>query len=209
MVAEKMTAAPPEAVLGVILAGGASRRYGSDKALAKLDGRTLLDHIIGRVRPQVTELVISGPAREGCSTPAIADEHPGQGPLAGLHAVLRWADARQLPLVATFACDTPFIPIHCVERFHAAIGTSLCAVACRAGELQPTCALWRTAALASVGAALASGERSLRGAIDAVDAVSVEFDARAGAKGDPFFNINRLQEMKSARSWLEHERVSA
>ena len=196
-------------VLGVVLAGGASRRYGSDKALARLDGRALLAHVIGRVRPQVNELILSGPARSTFPDPAIADEQPGQGPLAALCTVLRWADARQSPLVATFACDTPFIPIDCVAEFRAAIGAHDCAVASRAGELQPTCALWRTAALARLEEVLASGVRSLRGAINAVDAMTVEFHAEAGGRNDPFFNINQLQDMKIAQTWLERDRIFA
>ena len=200
-----MTEARPEAVLGVILAGGASRRFGSDKALATLDGRTLLDHLIARVRPQVAKLVISGPARGSHGIIAIPDDQPARGPLAALPAVLRWAAASELPLVATFACDTPFIPANCVERLREAMGARRCAVATRAGELQPTCALWRTAALPDLDAALASGERSLRGAIKIVHAIAVEFDGQSGVKGDPFFNINQPQDMKTAKTWLERK----
>ncbi len=197
----------PDPVLGVILAGGASRRYGSDKALARLGDRALLGRVIDRVRPQVDALVISGPSRSDFSIPAIMDEQPGQGPLEGVCTVMRWAYARRIKLIATFACDTPFIPADIVARFRGAIMTGQCVVASRGGELQPTCALWRTDALAGLEASLASGRRSLRGAIVSLDAVRVEFPAEE--RKDPFFNINRVQDMKAAQTWLDRACVPA
>ena len=194
-------------VLGAILAGGASRRYGSDKALAMLDGRTLLDRVIDRALPQVDELVISGPSRPQFSIPAIADALPGQGPLAGLCTILRWAAGKRVALVAIFACDTPFIPTDCVAKIRAAIGARQCAVASRVGELQPTCALWRTVALPEVKAAMISGARSLRDALHAVGAATVEFPV--DGTGDPFFNINRLQDLEAARIRFERVREVA
>ncbi|MBN9545695.1 MAG: molybdenum cofactor guanylyltransferase [Alphaproteobacteria bacterium] len=198
----------PIPVLGVILAGGSSRRYGSDKALMRLGERSLLAHVIERMRPQVDQLVISGPSRPGCSLPAIPDGQSGQGPLMGLCTAMHWAEARQLPLIATVACDTPFIPADCIERFRNAIGSRHCAVASRSGEMQPTCTLWRTSAIDRVEAALASGVRSLRAAIGFVDNVIVEFQQESDRE-DPFFNINRPQDMEIAYRWLDRDRLLA
>src|SRR5215472_7524270 len=103
-------------VLGVILAGGASSRYGSDKALAPLDGVPLLQRIVDQVGPQVDMVVLSGKARPGYALEAIADEVEHAGPLAALKTTLAWAEARKFPLVMTFPCDAPFIPADSVKR---------------------------------------------------------------------------------------------
>ena len=194
---------PAEPILGAVFAGGESCRFGRDKALAMLAGRPLLAHVVDRMRPQVEALVISGPARKGFPIPAVADERPGQGPLAGLCTILRWADARKFGLVATFACDTPFIPLDCVATLRGAIHAADCAVASGGGRLQPTLALWRTAARPRLELVLASGVRSLRGAIGVMDSVRVDLGANGGPADNPFFNINRPEDMVVAQAWLE------
>ena len=86
--------------LGLLLAGGLSRRMGGgDKALRPLGGRTLLDHVIDRMRPQVAALVLNAngdPARfAGFGLPVVADSVPDfAGPLAGILAGLDWAAAQ-------------------------------------------------------------------------------------------------------------------
>src|SRR5579872_1795579 len=108
-------------ILGVILAGGMSRRYGRDKALASLDGVPLLQWVIDRIRPQVDVLALSGAARPEFALPAIPDGVDGAGPLAALCSILAWAEDRDILLVATFSCDTPFLPRNVVN----VLGTAL------------------------------------------------------------------------------------
>lgn len=72
-------------VIGVLLAGGASRRMGRDKALLQWQGRPLLDHVRARLWAAGCEAVVTSRAAPGC----IADYYPGRGPLGGIHAVLR------------------------------------------------------------------------------------------------------------------------
>jgi len=96
-------------ILGAIIAGGRSRRFGSDKALAELDGRTLLDHVISGLAPQTAALVICG--REIPGRTCLPDRpRPGLGPLGGLSAALHFAAARGFDAVLTSACDTPQVP---------------------------------------------------------------------------------------------------
>src|SRR5919109_39173 len=85
---------PP--VLGLLLAGGQSRRMGGgDKCLRLLGGETILSRIIARLRRQVRRLVLNAngdPARfAGCGLPVVADSVEGfAGPLAGVLAGLDW-----------------------------------------------------------------------------------------------------------------------
>lgn len=93
-------------VLGAVLAGGRSSRFGSDKALALLEGRPLIDHVVAALAPQVDAVVICGrrdPARR-----ALDDRPgPGLGPLGGLNAALHHARAEGFALVLTAGCDMP------------------------------------------------------------------------------------------------------
>src|SRR3546814_14028344 len=75
-------------VLGAILAGGASRRFGSDKAEALIDGEPMLFHVAHRLAAQTDGLVICG--RSWGSLRTVADRpRPGMGPLGGLAGAIR------------------------------------------------------------------------------------------------------------------------
>src|SRR5687768_670272 len=76
-------------VLGVIIAGGRSRRFGSDKADAAWRGLALLDHAVAALTPQVDELVLSG--RRHARLASIDDRPPGTGPIGGFAAAIRHA----------------------------------------------------------------------------------------------------------------------
>ncbi|HJT39258.1 MAG TPA: molybdenum cofactor guanylyltransferase [Sphingobium sp.] len=93
-------------LLGAVLAGGRSSRFGSDKALAKLaDGRTLLDHAVASLAPYVETVMVCG--REG----GLADRPaPDMGPLGGLNAALHHARGEGYDAVLTTGCDMPVYP---------------------------------------------------------------------------------------------------
>lgn len=202
VVADPLDRGGREAVLGVILVGGASRRYGHDKALAMLGGTPLLQWVVDRIRPQVGELAISGETRPGFALQAIVDALPNAGPLAALCSILAWAEEKDLPLVMTLSCDTPFIPRDIAGVLRKALEDYDCAVASRGGTIHPTCALWRTASRASIETAFDSGVRSLHGAISYLNAIAVDFSTGEGPGGDPFFNINSPADMAVAQDWL-------
>ncbi len=102
-------------LLGAVLAGGRSRRFGSDKAHALLDGRTLIDRVLAGLTPQVDALVLCG--REGAGVTGIADRPgPDLGPLGGLNAALHHAAAHGFDAVVSVPCDTPFLPADLVAR---------------------------------------------------------------------------------------------
>jgi len=91
-------------LLGVVLAGGESRRFGSDKACALLGGVALADHACATLAPFVAEVALSGAG-------GIADcPAPGLGPLGGICGALRYAEGHGFDAVLTIGCDTPFVP---------------------------------------------------------------------------------------------------
>jgi molybdopterin-guanine dinucleotide biosynthesis protein A len=97
-------------VLGAILAGGASRRFGSDKAIAQIGGRPMLAHIAERLAVQSDGLVIVGRDWPGIER---VDDRPAPrlGPLGGLAGALAYATAQGFDAVLTSACDLPDLPL--------------------------------------------------------------------------------------------------
>jgi len=102
-------------LLGAVLAGGRSSRFGSDKALALLaDGRTLLEHAAAAIAPHVEAVVICGRTAEGMT--GLADRPaPDMGPLGGLNAALHHAVAQGYDAVLTTGCDMPLYPAALAE----------------------------------------------------------------------------------------------
>ena len=99
----------PPRILGAVLAGGASRRFGSDKALAPFGGAPMLDHVVTALAPQVTELVICG--RDWAGSHTLPDASAERiGPLAGLESALRFAVANGFEAVLTTPVDVVPLP---------------------------------------------------------------------------------------------------
>src|ERR1700719_2326558 len=101
-----------QSLVAYVLAGGQSSRMGRDKAMLTLGGRTLLARAVQTLRGVASEVVVLGERRalEGADR-AIADLHPGCGPLGGIEAALRDLGSRP---GAEWACflpvDIPFLP---------------------------------------------------------------------------------------------------
>jgi molybdopterin-guanine dinucleotide biosynthesis protein A len=93
--------------LGAILAGGASRRFGADKAMALLAGRPLITHVRTALAPHCRAVSLCG--RDG--EDGVPDRPAGgRGPLAGLNAALHAAVQRGCSVVLVAPCDTPLLP---------------------------------------------------------------------------------------------------
>lgn len=195
-------------IAGCILAGGRSSRFGSDKALALLAGKTLVEHTIARLAPQVSTLAINtnsaDPAFAGLGVQLIADATPDfRGPLAGILAALQWARSIKADAVVTVAADTPLFPLDLVERLGARNAGGIAAAESATG-LHPACALWPIALEPALGGWMSSGE-SLRVTdfLQAQGFERVRFDGNDGL--DPFFNINFESDRELAEAHLGHK----
>ena len=193
-------------VAGVLLAGGLARRMGGgDKGLALLGGRPLMDRIIERIRPQVSELIINangdGARFAEYGLPVVADVIGDfAGPLAGVLTGLEWAaeNAPGRPWVASFATDAPFVPPDLVERMSAAVekegGDMACASS--AGRAHPVFGLWPVGLRGDLRAALVvEGVRKIDVWTARYKLATVAFEAE---NVDPFFNANTPGELEEA-----------
>jgi molybdenum cofactor guanylyltransferase len=206
----------PMNIVGLLLAGGLSRRMGGgDKSLRLLGGRPLLRHVIDRLRPQVSALVLNAngdPARFApFGLPVIADSVPDfAGPLAGILAGLDWAAANRpdCPLVASVATDAPFLPADLVERLAHGMKAQNAELACAAsgGQTHPVIGLWPVALREDLRHALTV--ENIR-KVDLWTArhrlATVPFSEEIPGL-DPFFNANRPEDLDRASALLPQVR---
>mgnify|MGYP001159805796 CR=1 FL=1 len=102
-------------ILAAVLAGGKSSRFGTDKSLVKLGGKSLLDHTINKIEKTFNEILIISNNKsltiKNKNIKIIPDCLPGQlGPLIGVLSAMKWAkkNKKKHRWIATFPCDTPF-----------------------------------------------------------------------------------------------------
>jgi len=193
-------------IVGVLLAGGQSRRMGGgDKSLNDLAGKPLLGHVVARASPQVDRLFLNanGDAARfsDYSLPVVADTVAGfAGPLAGVLTGQEWArdNAPEAKWVVTMATDTPFFPADLVKRFVAAIeenGADM-AMATSGGNRHPVFGMWPVALADDLRHALVvDGVRKVLHWSDRFNLVQVDFSS---SPFDPFFNVNRPEDLSQA-----------
>ena len=194
--------------LGAILAGGASRRFGSLKALAAVGGRTIgervreaLGEAVGRV-----VLVANEPERyAGLDLPSRPDARPGMGPVAGIETALRWAEEEGRPGALVAACDMPFLDPRALRLFAdlarlAVPSPDAVAVRMEDGKSPPLCAYLSVRCLPAVERVLAGSDRSVRALLSSVAAAWVPVE-EIGRFRDPqtmFFNVNTPDDLRRA-----------
>lgn len=199
-------------IVGLLLAGGLSRRMGGgDKTLRPLGGRPLLDHVIERVRPQVAALVLNAngdPARfVGFGLPVVADSVPDfAGPLAGILAGLDWTAANRpdCALVASIASDSPFLPTDLVARLYRGLTDEAADLACAAshGQSHPVIGLWPVRLREALWRAVVDEDiRKVDVWTGRYRRATVPFDDEPGGV-DPFFNANRPDDLERAEALL-------
>ncbi len=198
---------PP--VVGLLLAGGQSRRMGGgDKCLRLLGGETILARIIARVRSQVRQLVLNAngdPARFApYGLPVVADSVEGSaGPLAGVLAGLDWAaaNAPDCPWVASVPTDAPFLPADLVARLFAAADQGVeMACAASGGRSHPVVGLWPVRLRGDLRRALTVEQiRKVDVWTGRYRLATVDFPI---GEIDPFFNANRPEDLAEAGRFL-------
>ena len=171
-------------ILGAILAGGASTRFGSDKAQAAFGGAPLFEHVRSALTPQVSALVCCG--RDWPGMPALPDRpEPALGPLGGLCAALHHAEAHGFAQVLTVPVDVLPVPENLVQI----LGSEGPAVL--AGQF--LIGLWPSALAAQLEDHLHSGKRAVRSWLDISGARFVD------DRGLGLVNVNSAHDLAQLR----------
>tara|TARA_R110000824_G_scaffold390760_13_gene587860 strand:+ start:23654 stop:24202 length:549 start_codon:yes stop_codon:yes gene_type:complete len=106
-------------ILGAVLAGGQSRRFGQDKAIVVIDGIAMFDHVMAALSEQVDQVVVCGRDWNGLVR---VEDRPaaGIGPLGGLNGALAYARAHGFDAVVTLPVDVLPVPKNLVELLQGA-----------------------------------------------------------------------------------------
>jgi len=191
------------AVVGLVLAGGRSVRFGGEKAVALLDGRPLLQWAAQRLRSVCASVAIN--VRAGSEAESVAQaqsfttlyDEAGDalGPLAGVKVGLIWAEAQGARLLAVSPCDAPLLPDDLYVRLveHADGGPAMAET--RDGR-QPLCAVWPVTSLPDVRDALRGGAHPPTWQmLERIGARKVFFDSP-----EAFVNVNTREDLEAAQA---------
>jgi molybdopterin-guanine dinucleotide biosynthesis protein A len=189
--------------VGLVLAGGGARRMGGgDKPLLEVGGRSLLAHVLARLRAEAVDAIALSANGDSArfaafGLPVLDDgEFVGAGPLAGVLAGLDWAAGQDADVLLSLPGDTPFLPAGLLAALAPA---PACAASVGAGgttRAHVLVALWPVAARGALRAWLAAGRSRKVGAFAAeIGMREVPF-----AGEDAFLNVNTPAELAAARA---------
>lgn len=197
-----------DGILGVILAGGQSRRMGAvDKTLMPLAGVPMVERVLRRIRRQLPAVIVNTNADkrkfDSLAIPVVADTVAGYaGPLAGILAGMDYAGRNGFQHICSVAADTPFFPHDFVSSL-AEYRNHDIVLASSQGFRQPTFGLWSLALLPDLTRFLADGdERKIMRFVDRHRWTTVAFDKKQANGADPFFNINTPEDVTLAEQYL-------
>ncbi len=189
-------------ITAVILAGGQGSRLGGvDKGLLELNKIPLVQHLINRVQPQVSAIIISANRNikryADLGFPVYEDEISDfAGPLAGILKSLQQCKSEWL---LTVPADSPFVPEDLALRLSQNVQDSKVVMAHDGEYLQPTFALIHKSLILSLEEFLQQGERKARVWMQQQPHNIVDFSDEANA----FININTEDELKNAEKHFQ------
>ena len=201
--------------LGVVLAGGRSRRFGGPKALFPLGGRAMAEWALLALKPHTSIQVAVTHDPQVASALGISgrpDRIPGLGPLGGLHTALEWAGELGLERIFLLACDLPLVPADLVgqilEDWPPHVPAS---VPVSPGPLgfEPLCAGYSVEGLPAAEKVAQSSDRSMARLLEEMGAKPVQLEPQRlnprWTKEDltlAFTNVNTRDEARRAESLL-------
>jgi molybdopterin-guanine dinucleotide biosynthesis protein A len=190
-------------VTSIILAGGENLRLGRNKALEAINGKSLIERVMERVK-QVSDrtLIVISPGQSAlpavCEAEVVADVYPGRGPLGGIYTGLLNSKSRRSLVVA---CDMPFLNVELL-RYMIGLAQDFDVVVPRVeeGKVEPLHAIYSRSCLDSMKELL--GQNHLK-VSRIFNTVRVRYVGRVDCQRfDPqllsFFNVNRPSDLKRA-----------
>ena len=191
-------------ILGVVLAGGKSLRFGEDKSQVKLNNKSLIDHILSEILTEFKELLIvsnnSIKFNKSEKISIIVDFKNNLGPLGGVLTAMKWIkdNNKDYQWISTFPTDTPFFKNQILKDFHNKINL-------KNGKLffiksnntrHNIFGLWSIDLADKLEKDLENGDRKVE---DWANKVGVNIIDMQFEKNDPFFNINTKEDLEKAK----------
>ena len=197
-------------VLGVVLAGGKSQRFGEDKSQVKLGDKILIDYILSEIIDEFNEvLVVSNNSinfRKSKKISLIQDFKKDLGPLGGVLTAMKWVkdNNKDYQWISTFPVDTPFFKNQILKDFLQNINQEKDKLFfIKSNNTRHNIfGIWSIDLIDKLEEDLARGERKVEFWANSVGVknIEMEFDNK-----DPFFNINTKEDLKKAIEILEND----
>ena len=195
-------------ILGTVLAGGKSQRFGEDKSQVTLANKLLIDYVLSEIIDQFKEiLIVSNNSINFQSSEKITkieDYKKGLGPLCGVLSAMKWikTNKRDYQWIATFPVDTPFFKKQILKDFIENINfrdSDLLFIKSN-NTRHNIFGLWSIKLLERLEKDLNDGERKVELWANnvGVKIINMEFP-----NNDPFFNINTKEDLEKAREILK------
>jgi molybdopterin-guanine dinucleotide biosynthesis protein A len=188
--------------VGFVVAGGASRRMGRDKALLPWDGATLLDHALARLRQVCREVrILCGPQERYAErgVPLVVDQVLDAGALGGVLSGLRTLESGTVGVF--LAVDVPRVPVPVLAHLVQLCPSFDAVVPVSPSGPEPLCAVYRESCRTAIERRIASGEAKMTSFWPDVRVREVPA-AELAAFGDPailFRNVNSPEDYSGAR----------
>lgn len=197
-------------ILGVVLAGGKSKRFGEDKSQVTLNNKRLIDYILSEIITEFNEVLIISNNRidfmSSSKITKIEDDEKDLGPLGGVLTAMKWINKnkKKYKWISTFPSDTPFFNKKTLRDFYKNINT-------KDGKLffiksnqtrHNIFGLWSLELLDQLEQDLIiKGDRKVEfwANKNGVQTVDMKF-----TKNDPFFNINTKEDLEQAKKIIKH-----
>ena len=183
-------------ISGFILAGGKSRRMGTDKALLSFQGKPLLEHMIGLIVPSCNEVFISGQNSDyaGFDVEMIPDLYSDCGPIAGIFSALTYSGSDWNLMVSV---DVPFVNEELFHLLISNIGVYDCIIPQHTSGVEPLIALYNRRTLPIIEEMIKSGDYRLTNLLSKIDTRYVDCSHLIKKYPRLFVNINRMEDYQS------------
>ena len=192
-------------ILGVVLAGGKSQRFGQDKSQVRLHGKILIDYILSEIIDEFKEILIvaneSISFMESDKITIIKDLIKGQGPLGGILTAMKWIknNNKEYKWISTFPSDTPFFSKKELKIFYENIRIDQSKLFfIKSKETRHNIfGLWSVDLMDQLESDLLKGERKVELWANSIGVSTIDIDYK---NTNPFFNINTKKDLEEAKN---------
>ena len=197
-------------ILGVVLAGGKSQRFGQDKSQVKLNGKILIDYILSEIIDEFKETLIvtnqSISFMRSEKITVIQDFKKGLGPLGGILSAMKWIkdNNKEYSWISTFPTDTPFFTKKELRIFYKKLKINESKLFFIKNEetRHNIFGLWSVDLMDQLELDLLEGKRKVELWANSIGVSTINIGYK---KSDPFFNINTKEDLEKGVKMVDND----